>query len=331
MENLPKVSILVPIYGVENYIKRCAESIFKQNYENLEIIFVNDCTHDKSIEILESVIKQHPTIQTKVSIINHKQNTGLSGARHTALVNATGEYVMHVDSDDWLEPNCISEMISLAVEQNADMVVGDYYHSYNGYRLLCHNNVPDDIHKYAIYMAVRANHIPYTMCMRLTRRTTHLKVLPTVGLNFGEDYVTLPRLVEKCKTIVKYPKPCYNYWQENVNSSIKNINFKSYSDIIHATEILSKYYLSKQEPIVADIIKSKNRIFLVGLCTGDLRISASKLWPESKSIKYFSKTEIFIHFLMKLKLLYLVGPIIKYGSIVKKSINKIRKNKLFEC
>jgi glycosyltransferase involved in cell wall biosynthesis len=90
-----KVSILVPVYGVENYIERCARSLFEQTYENIEFVFVDDCSPDNSIQELEKIIKNYPNRKGQIKIIHHEKNIGLSGARHTAINNATGDFVIH--------------------------------------------------------------------------------------------------------------------------------------------------------------------------------------------------------------------------------------------
>ena len=101
------VSILVPIYGVEKYIRRCAISLFEQTYLNIEYIFVNDCTNDDSIIILENVINQYPNRQSQIKIIQHETNKGLGEARNTAVAAANGDYLFHVDSDDYIDSYCI--------------------------------------------------------------------------------------------------------------------------------------------------------------------------------------------------------------------------------
>ena len=121
------VSILVPVYGVEQYIERCARSLFEQTYPNLEFVFVNDCTPDKSIEVLRQVIEDYPERKASVRIINHEKNRGLAAARNTALDNATGEFVSHVDSDDWLELNAIDSLVKKQLETGADIVSGNMY------------------------------------------------------------------------------------------------------------------------------------------------------------------------------------------------------------
>ena len=110
MMSKPLISILVPVYNVNLYIERCARSLFEQTYKNIEFIFVNDCTPDNSIDILKTIITSYPEVYDKVKIINHINNKGLSYARNTALQNATGEYIIHIDSDDFIDRNCIKEL-----------------------------------------------------------------------------------------------------------------------------------------------------------------------------------------------------------------------------
>ena len=104
-----KVSICVPIYGVEQYIERCVRSLFEQTYENIQYIFVNDCTKDKSIEILQQLLVQYPHRESQVHIITHDRNRGLGAARNTAVDAATGEFLFHVDSDDYIDVTTIDK------------------------------------------------------------------------------------------------------------------------------------------------------------------------------------------------------------------------------
>ena len=122
---MPKVSIVVPVYGVEKYIRRCAESLFKQTLDDLEFIFVNDCTKDKSMEVLQSVIDEyHPS---NVKIINHQQNKGLPQARKTGIAAATGDYIVNCDSDDWVDSEYCEKLFNKACSSNADMVVCSFW------------------------------------------------------------------------------------------------------------------------------------------------------------------------------------------------------------
>ena len=101
--NMPKVSIIIPVYGVEKYIERCARSLFEQTLDDIEYLFIDDCTPDKSVEILKRVLEEYPHRKSQVVIHRMEQNSGQAKVREWGMQNATGEYVIHCDSDDWVD------------------------------------------------------------------------------------------------------------------------------------------------------------------------------------------------------------------------------------
>lgn len=119
---MPKVSVVIPVYNVEPYIERCARSLFEQTLDDIEYIFVNDCTPDRSMEILESVLSQYPHRQSQVTIINNAENLKQAGARTVGMKAATGDYMIHCDPDDWVERDMYETMYQKAVETDADIV-----------------------------------------------------------------------------------------------------------------------------------------------------------------------------------------------------------------
>ena len=125
------VSLLVPVYGVEKYIRKCAVTLFEQTYKDIEYVFVDDCTLDNSIGVLKDVLKNYPE-RNNVKIIRHDRNRGLAAARKTALLAATGDYVIHVDSDDWVSVDMVAKLVEQARKSNADLVDCNYYHTNNG-------------------------------------------------------------------------------------------------------------------------------------------------------------------------------------------------------
>ena len=127
-----KVSVLVPVYGVEKYIERCAVSLFEQTYENLEYIFVDDCSPDNSIEILENVLERYPHRKEQTTIIQLEENGGLGNARKVSFKKATGEYVTFVDSDDFVSERMIELLVSKAQETGADITDGAYSYYTDG-------------------------------------------------------------------------------------------------------------------------------------------------------------------------------------------------------
>jgi len=120
-----KVSIIVPIYNVEMYLEKCISSILKQTYQNIEVILVNDGSTDNSPSICKNFLNK----DNRIVYISQK-NCGLSSARNAGLDNATGEWILFVDSDDYLEINMVNELISLALEHSADIVSCNVFNVY---------------------------------------------------------------------------------------------------------------------------------------------------------------------------------------------------------
>lgn len=119
---MPKVSVVVPIFGVEKYIERCTRSLFEQTLEDMEFVFVDDCTKDNSIAVLEKVIDNYPNRKFQIKIIHHEQNKGLSYARKTGVDNATGYYIGFCDSDDWVDRTMYEKLYNRAISGNFDYV-----------------------------------------------------------------------------------------------------------------------------------------------------------------------------------------------------------------
>lgn len=113
-----KISIVTTAYNIESYIKQCLDSIFSQTYKDIEVILVNDCSTDRTIEIVNSYDDD------RLIVINHEQNMGAGWARRHGIEAATGEYVITIDGDDWISEDFIEKLVENAMETNADIVSG---------------------------------------------------------------------------------------------------------------------------------------------------------------------------------------------------------------
>lgn len=126
---MPKVSIIVPVYKVEKYIRRCIESLQSQTLEDIEIILVDDGSPDSC----GSICDQYAEKDKRIHVL-HKANGGVSAARNDGLSIAKGEYVIFCDSDDWMEPEAFEKLYQKATETKADIVIGDVYQVYGEYK-----------------------------------------------------------------------------------------------------------------------------------------------------------------------------------------------------
>lgn len=133
-----KISVIVPVYNVGRFIERCARSLFEQTLEDIEIIFVDDCSPDNSIDLVKGLLENYPTRRENTIFCRHEVNKGLPTARQTGLQVAHGEYIAHCDSDDWVEKNMYERLYSMAKEGDYDIVYCDYFKS-NGYEKSVYN------------------------------------------------------------------------------------------------------------------------------------------------------------------------------------------------
>lgn len=126
------ISVIIPVYNVEKYLARCIESVLSQTYTDMEILCVDDCGKDASMEIAEQYAVQFPDT---VRIIRSQKNVGLGGARDKGIAHAAGRYLMFVDSDDYIEDSeYLEKFLSIAEADNADIVMGGYSREENGSR-----------------------------------------------------------------------------------------------------------------------------------------------------------------------------------------------------
>lgn len=259
------ISVLVPIYGTEQFIERCARSIFEQTWENIEPIFVDDCTPDKSIEILKRVINDYPKRKASVKIIHHEKNRGLSAARNTALDNVTGDYFMHVDSDDYLENDAIRQLAEIVNNKPTDIVIFDNYINYPQKEVVNHVNYTNrDSFIHDMLMKKR----PSSVWNKLYNTNFYKKcgMRSIEGINYGEDYAITSRLMYKTESIIYYPVPLYHYEQRNTDSYTKNIKVSSVISMYNAdcinVDFFSKYssFINKEK---LEIIKIRSMLVLI--------------------------------------------------------------------
>lgn len=234
-----KLSILVPIYGTEKYIANCAHSLFRQNYDNIEYIFVNDCTKDNSIEILNQVILQYPKVKDKVKIINHEKNFGLARSRLTGINNATGDYIWCIDSDDCIDEHAL-DILKKYLINDFDMLFFDYTVS----SLKCNNAIRRNKISVKSLLSMRT---PYPIWSVIIKRALIVrnKIYPIEGIDFSEDYVMVSRLIVSCKNYINIHKTLYYYNVMNPASYMHNIDKnKIYQSCVGA---LNVYTFLKKE------------------------------------------------------------------------------------
>lgn len=266
---MTKVSILVPVYGVEKYIEKCARSLFEQSYENIEYVFVDDCSPDNSINVLNHVIDDYPQRKSSIKIIRHKENMGLAAARNTGILNANGDYIFNMDSDDYLELNAIEILQDAAKETNADIVTCDYKKVYPNRWTILKSGISEDKTRYIRNLLTRRT--SFNLSGKLIRKALITKndIHAISGVNQAEDYITYPRLAYYAEKITYVNKPLYNYIQYNATSYIHNVSDDGREQIIRASKYLINFFtktdiIKKDPQLIPDMVfYNKWTLFIV--------------------------------------------------------------------
>lgn len=218
--NMPLVSVIVPMYGVQDYIRRCAESLFAQTYPAIEFIFVDDGGKDRTVEILRNLLeKQDPSLQARVRIIS-KENGGLPRARKTGLDAASGEYVLHVDSDDWIEPETVGKLVRKALETGAEMVVYDFWKEYAHRRKLDSEKdssiVDTDLFRKRLYTYGAYGYVWNKFC----RRSLFDGIfVPKYAMH--EDIVFSTQTLWRSRSVAHLKEGLYHYDRTNAGSATR--------------------------------------------------------------------------------------------------------------
>lgn len=293
--NDPLVSIIVPVYNVENFIEKCATTLFEQDYDNIEYIFVNDCTPDGSIGVLKKIIEKYPNRKNSIKIINKEKNEGLPQARKTGLENSNGEYIMHVDSDDWVELDMVSSLVKEAIKTDADIVICDYYVNYKDKEKYCSQDINlYNLDKYLMDCFVLKTQ-KVSIWSKFCKRNVYQNIeFPTFS-NAEDFFIHIQIFYHYFNDIHYLNKAFLHYNKTNENS----ITYKTVSD----KKIKELYYFDKQIQIFLkenDIYDKFIEYHYIGLLHRAIAITGGKynnilngIAPEANKLRYIWKNYSF--------------------------------------
>lgn len=248
------VSILVPVYGVEKYIERCAVSLMEQTYEDIEYIFVDDASPDLSVAVLEEVVARYAKRKSMVRVLHHAQNRGLSAARNTAVDAAVGKYMLHVDSDDYLATDAIEKLVRAAENEQADIVLFDTIELRESGEVRLRAEYRERV-SYIKGLLQHTNRCAHWNKFYRTDfyKGTGIQSVETIRL--AEDYAVTPRLVHLAKQISVLHESLYYYETRNQSSYVHNLNRAAIESQHLADRVLVDYFRSVPDKAVwADVI-----------------------------------------------------------------------------
>ena len=234
-----KVSIVVPIYKVEKYLRRCVDSIINQTYRNLEIILVDDGSPDKCGQIIDEYKEKDSRI-----ISLHKKNGGLSDARNYGMKYVTGEYIFFLDSDDYIKSETIETLINLSLKYQADIVQGGFYYKYENYLLYDDRYYKEDSdpiildNKELMYELIVNERVKNFAWGKLYKTDLIKDLLFEKGVLF-EDVFWAHNVMSRVKKYVICHKPL-TYYVQREDSIVANYSVRNL-DIIKGMKVRHKF------------------------------------------------------------------------------------------
>lgn len=238
-----KVSVLIPIYNVEKYIERCAESLLGQSYRDIEYVFVDDCTPDRSVDVLRSVIERYPDRSGQVRILRNDANLGIGAVRQSLIDECTGDSLTFVDSDDYLPPRAVELLVDEMQRSGADMVDGAWQRVTT--QGISPVNLPyqgRDKERYLSLMLCQ-NLVSNRMWGRLYRRRlfTDNGIRLTPGIDYSEDYSVMSRVLFYAdRSFIN--APVYFYSDENATSYTHTASPRHARSYLRACRVVLDFY-----------------------------------------------------------------------------------------
>ncbi len=227
---MPKVSVIIPVYNAKDYLGRCLDSVINQTLKDIEIICINDCSKDNSLEIL----KEYSSKDKRIKLINHKTNKGESAARNTGLDNAKGEYIAFLDNDDTIDSNFYEKLYKKATETNADIVKGEVkYINYDN--TITYGNINEEYKKTKNKMTFVLN----WWCAIYKRELifdNNIRLLE--GCILGGDSLFLNEAIINAKNFQIVDNVYYNYYRREDSGDSKILSFEKMKSALNVFELI---------------------------------------------------------------------------------------------
>lgn len=239
---MPKVSILVPIFNAEKFLPICLKSIFTQTYCDVEYIFVDDCSTDNSVMVLRNMIKQNDIPEENCSIVLHSENKGIATTRADLVNHAKGDYVLFVDSDDWIEANMVEEMLKATQNGQIDIVGCNFVVENKGSHSLVKENYSDNPYENMV-RTINYDLFP-SLWKLLIRRTLFEYFVIVPNINIGEDHIISVKLYYYAKSFAILDKYLYHYVQYNT-SCLSKQRCRGLMDHVKVVGEIEKFFKEK--------------------------------------------------------------------------------------
>ena len=290
------ISIVIPIYNVEKYLRKCLDSVYSLNLDNKEVVLVNDGSIDTSINILNEFKNKYPN---KTKLITQK-NQGLSEARNIGIKNSNGKYILFIDSDDFIIPTETEEFINFGLDKKVDILIGNYREYYNENYIVQKSfyNLDKNLEKEGIFFienGVKNKCFRFAVWQNIYRKNFLLEnnLFFKKGL-LHEDNLFTPEAFFYAKKVRCFNKKFYFYRKNNLESITQTVNKKNYEHMLYT--IIKLLEFKKSNNIENNYF---NRIVL------GIYINVLRGGYINKEV-YNNIVDLKFNFREKLKLLYVI-------------------------
>lgn len=243
----PKISIIIPVYNVERYIRECLDSILQQSYTEIEVIAVDDCGDDGSM----SIVEEYAQNDHRVVVVPQETNMGPMVAREVGYNKAKGDYIFFCDSDDTLTKNALELLYKEAIKSNADIVIGNMssIEMDGSVRLWKKEQLIHGTDRISVYKSLFEGGISHNLCAKLFKKKllTDYTYTTIPNMRNGEDAMLFYQIVDNCEKVVCIDEPIYNYIQHMSSSSHIRVSNENIEKIIlcrcfQYNNIVKKYH-----------------------------------------------------------------------------------------
>lgn len=282
----PEVSLIIPIYNAERFLERCLNSLFTQSLTNIEYLFVDDCSTDNSIEVLEKTLNNYLEKREQVKLIRHKINKGVAASRNSGLENATGKYVGWVDADDYVDAKMFEKMFSIAEINQADLMWCNYFNvSFEGKIKEVKQKYEEDAPTYAKGLIL--NTVQGNIWNKIIKRSLfeEHKIKFIEGLDVAEDYNVLFKILHFSRNIIHLNESLYYYCHNNPDSLSKQLNSRRIYQALGNAKDMIKFIQDKNVDIYSENELNRFKFLSKRKLLLSLKIDDFKSWsivfPES--------------------------------------------------
>lgn len=287
----PLVSIIIPLYRAEATLPQCLDSLRKQSYQRLELIFVDDCSPDGSYAYIEQEVPALESLGMRVVLLHQEENGGVARARSRGLDHATGEYVYWMDSDDLLAPEAIERMVTTAMRERADAVCCEYWQREGAKDRRMHQpevKTGAEAFEQMCYGQMKWNLWLWMIRRELFELPDSLRFLS--GVNMGEDMMLVGKLMHRAGRVSVIHEPLYTYvraesqltgtyrpehWEQVQTNLAELESFLQRGGLVHSLTLLDSLKLSLKLPLLISTRWSDYRNWLSMFPESTVAISAN--------------------------------------------------------